>query len=231
MKNIEFVKRKILLAQTFNGARDIFDENIDFFVTKQERLELVDTLQAKVETPNDVLLIADFYERLGAYQKLVKYIRNCEFSNYEKIKIKRISIEKRYGDISQGIAISDDMDMDDPQNFYVFNQKASMLNRKGDVIEARRIIQTLMKRRITKYEIHTYASIINNMFKNDDLARKFCIPSLAVDICKCEEVRPFDFKRLLKNIIKFETQIGNKEDAENTQKILTLYEKIIEKAQ
>lgn len=26
MKDLEFVKKKILRAQTFNGARDIFDE-------------------------------------------------------------------------------------------------------------------------------------------------------------------------------------------------------------
>lgn len=227
MKDLEFVKKKILRAQTFNGARDIFDEYSEVFVSKKDRIELIDLLRTKVEFPEDVLVIANFYECVGAYKKLLKYIRYCEFGNYEKIKVKRISIEKKYGEIAKAIEISSDMPVNSFKNFYGYVQKASMLNRQGHSDAARKVIQSVMLQRITKYEIHTYASIINRLYRNDDLAREFCIPSLAVDICKNDEVRPFDFKRLLKNIIRYESRVGNKKEVEFTQKILTVYERLV----
>ena len=140
----------------------------------------------------------------------------------------RISVEKLLGNYSTAEKLCDNLKSD---NNYNNIQRASLLNRRNQLEEARELIERVMLNKgITKYSIKVYASIINNLTKQDVYAINLCIPSLTRNICKYDEINSFSLIRLLAKILDYENNLGNKKEFKRTCAILKYYSYLIGKA-
>lgn len=215
-----FIQKKILKAQCFNEARLIFDEYIFQNPPKKEILQVLKVLQCKVENAYDVTVVNDFYKSLGEVEELLKFLRDCAFQEDKIVKNLRISIEKKLNNYDVALELCDNLNENDNISL---TQKASMLNKIGDFEKARDIIELVLIKDMSSYSIKTYASIISQITKYDGYAHELSIPSLAIDICKNDDVNTFTVKNFFKSIIKYENKLGNKVKVNVTEKILKYY--------
>lgn len=210
--------------RNFNDARTAF---IDLFplCDNQTKLDLLEHIARLADTPEEYLVVLNFYEQLKiAGVKALNYIRQCPHQDDSRIKTKRITLERKYGEIETALGILENSD----NNEYNMVQKAATLNQSRKYEEAREVIENcMMLKKISVYEIRTYATIINSILKKDEDALQLCIPNLARSICKeeykTEKNLEFDFKRLLRKVIEFEDNFGDKRNKERTEKILNLF--------
>lgn len=209
---------EIISCETFDKARSLFIElyqNKD--IAKKQKIEMLDLLQFKVQTQNDAYVLIDFYERIGAKEQLFQYINKCDFKDEPMIRTKIISIYRKYGNEYDATGLIKKQ----PVNKISLNQKSANLNKLGMPIESREEIETLIiNKGISNYNIKTYASIINNLTKNDDYANEVLLPNVARDICKSNEISNFTITLFLKRLYKYEDGIGNKKQAKIVEQIL-----------
>lgn len=220
MSDVILKQKRILNASTFNEARTLFDEYISQQITGEETLQLLEFLQHKVENATDVTIVAEFYKKLNAYEELRKFLNSCAFQDDNTIKILKISNEKKLKNYNKALDICDTLPEDD---FCQLTQKASLLNKTGNTLEARKTIEPVLIANMSEYSIKAYASIILNLTKDDSYAVQLCIPNLANSICKEEELNNFSVKRLFKLLIKYEDDLGNKRNVDITRKIYQRY--------
>lgn len=228
--DIQSTQEKIIKAKCFEDARIIFDDYLfsQTELNKYELLKLLEYLQCKVETPTDVYIVKDYYIQLQELEPLSKFLKTCAFQDDDQVKNMRISVEKLLGNYSTAEKLCDNLKSD---NNYNNIQRASLLNRRNQLEEARELIERVMLNKgITKYSIKVYASIINNLTKQDVYAINLCIPSLARNICKYDEINSFSLIRLLAKILDYENNLGNKKEFKRTCAILKYYSYLIGKA-
>jgi len=209
--------------EKFNDARTAFIERYPQ-IDNKTRVDLLEYFSNMANTAEEYLIVLEFYELLNSPGvKLLNYIRQCPFQDDNRIKTKRIALERKYGDIETALELIENCE----HNEYNRVQKAAILNQIGEYDKAREIIENSMFNKITGHKINTYAAIINNILKRDDDARRLCIPNLTRSICQGEykngKTLDFDFKRLLRKIIEFEDTFGDKRNKERTEKILNLF--------
>ena len=220
MSDVILKQKRILNASTFNEARTLFDEYISQQITREETLQLLEFLQHKVENPIDVTIVAEFYKKLNAWEELRNFLNSCPFQDDNTIKILKISIEKKLKNYRKALDICDTL----PENdFYQLTQKASILNKTGNALEARETIEPVLIANMSEYSIKAYISIILSLTKDDNYAVQLCIPNLASHICKEKELTKFSVKRFFKLLIKYEDDLGNKRNVDITRKIYQQY--------
>ena len=224
---MDSIEETILKAQTFDEARQIFDEYITKESSKTKILQVLKILRHKIEKPSDVVIIRNFYILLGELKELLLFLRSCDFQDNKIVKNLRIACEKDFNNYDIALDLCNSLDDNDVINL---TQKASVLNKTGNSEKARETIEIALGKGISHYNIKSYAAIIFKITKDDDYACRLCIPSIAGNICRWGEVDFFSVIRLLKLLIKYENDIGNKRNVQVTKKILELCYNYIEKA-
>lgn len=211
----------IISCNNFDEARSIF---IEFCqndnITTEEKQKILDILQYKADDPRDICILIDFYKRFGTEEQLFKFISKCDYQDNIQVRTKIISICRKKGKEKEATYLIEKQPIDSISMV----QEAANLNKLGQYKEARNIIEkVIMNRGIDKYDIKVYASIINNLTKNDDYANECLLPNIARDICKSIEVRSFDINLFLKRLFKYEDDFGNNNRAKVIQKIIKIY--------
>lgn len=224
MSNVILLQKKILKAFTFNEARTIFDEYISLQPPREEILQLLKYLEHKVETPIDVTIVANFYKHLNSYDDLQKFLNVCAFQDDNTVKNLKISVEKKLGHYNTALDLCNTL----PENDFInLTQKASMLKKTGDFKKAREIIEQVLIANMSEHPLKTYVSIILCLTKNNNCAIKLCIPDLAKDICKKEDISKNSVKRFFQLLIEYEHNLKNKRAEDITRKIYKCYQHYI----
>lgn len=208
---------EIISCETFDEARTLFIEFCQSKeINKKQKIEMLDLLQYKVQSQSDVCILIDFYERYGTERQLLKYVGNCDFKDEPVVKRKIISVYRNHNmeEVASGLL------QNQPNDASSLVQKAANLNKLGYHKEARDLIEPLLLKVINKYIIKAYASIINNLTKNDDYANQVLLPNIARTICWADNIEEFSINLFLKRLYKYENNVGNKKRAEIVEQIL-----------
>lgn len=208
----------IISCETFDEARSLFIKVCqDNDISTIQKQKILDLLQYKADNPIDVCILIDFYKRFGTEEQLLKFINKCDYRDDVQVRTKIISIYRKKDKEEEAA----DLIEKQPVDSISILQKAANLNKLGQYKQARDMIEkVIINRGIDKYDIKVYASIINNLTKNDDYANECLLPNIARDICKSSEVRPFDIKLFLKRLYRFENNVGNKKNLKMVEEIL-----------
>lgn len=99
--------KRFYSIENFNDARTVFIE-LSPQIDNKTRIDLLEHLSNIADTVEEYLLVLDFYERLNFVGvKLLNYIRQCPFQDDNRIKTKRIALERKYGDIETATAMQE----------------------------------------------------------------------------------------------------------------------------